>query len=87
MPKKISAPPLKIIQDENEPVAVEILADSILQISVAAKKLLNSGLTMRAIVLLIQDLAQTGRRKISRDMIELVLENLPRLEEYVQKNK
>lgn len=68
---------IKIIKDELNPESTELLAKSIIQVAEASEKLLNSGLTKRAIEVLLQD--GIGASKISKGQIRLVLENLPRL--------
>lgn len=75
---------IHIKKDETQPESTELLAKSIVQVAEASQKLLNSGLSKRAIVVLLQD--GIGQTKINKKQIELVLENLPRLKAwYVQK--
>lgn len=75
---------IKIKKNEDEPESTELLAASIIKVSQSAEKLLNSGLTQRAIVVLLQD--GIGVTQISKGQILLVLENLPRLKAwYVKK--
>lgn len=53
---KIEKTKIKIVQKENEePVAVEILAQSILKIAQAVEKMNKSKLTCRAICVLLKD--------------------------------
>jgi len=61
-------------QDEQEPIAAEIMATAIIEIAAAMEKLSNSGLKRKAIVALIHD--TSGLRKGD---IELVLNNLEAL--------
>jgi hypothetical protein len=68
---------IKIVKDELNPESTELLAKSIVQVAEASETLLNSGLTMRALEVLLQD--KIGSAKISKQQIRLVLENLPRL--------
>jgi hypothetical protein len=68
---------IKVKKSEDKPESTEILAASIVQISDGFAKLLNSGLTKRAISVLLQD--GIGAAKISKKDIILVLDNLPRL--------
>jgi hypothetical protein len=74
------------VKDAANPETVEVLANSIIEISDAFRKLKDGPLTQRAIVTLLQD--GIGVSKITRHQIELVLDNLPRLRGwYVQKPK
>jgi len=68
---------IKIKKDEINPESTELLAKSVVQVAEASKKLLNSGLTKRAIIVLLHD--GIGVSKINKKQIELVLDNLPRL--------
>lgn len=68
---------LEIIKSET-PESIELLASSIVQVSEASKKMLNSGLRKRAIILLLQDII--GTTKITKGQILLVLDNLTRLD-------
>jgi hypothetical protein len=74
---------IKIVKDPENPESVELLAKSIIQVSAGFEKLLKSGLTMKALVVLLQ--AGIGPDKISRGQIELVLESLPRLKAWYVK--
>ena len=75
---------IKVKKNEENPESVELLAQSIIQVAEASQKLLNSGLTERAIAVLLQD--GIGASKISKSQIYLVLNNLPRLKAwYVKK--
>jgi glutaredoxin-related protein len=74
-------------QDEEKPIAVEILAASILAFDKATKRMVASGLTNRAIALLIND-AMRPVDRISVTKIEDVLRELPRLAEiYTRRRK
>jgi hypothetical protein len=56
-----------------EEVPVELLAQSIRDISMAAKKMLNSGLNRRALIVLIQDsCVRIGQREICAVLDSLV---------------
>jgi len=68
---------IKIVKDELNPESAELLAKSIIQVADASQKMLNSGLSLRALVVLLQD--GIGQGKISKTQIQLVLNNLPRL--------
>lgn len=48
-------PNIEIVQSEEYPVPLKILADEIVKVSQAAQSILNSRLTNRAILLLIKD--------------------------------
>lgn len=76
---------VKITKTEGAEESVELLAQSIVQVAKAAEKLVNSGLTERAIAVLLQD--GIGVSKISKSQIYLVLENLPRLKAWYVKEK
>lgn len=71
-----------IQKDAENPVPVEIIADSIVAISKAMETINKTRLTRRAIVTLI-----AYESKISRRDIEIVLNNLDRLEETWLKRK
>jgi len=63
------------VKQKNEaPVAAEVLATAIIDISDAMKKLNASGLKRRALVALIHDQSKIGKREI-----EIVLNNLESL--------
>lgn len=68
---------IKIKKNEEQPESVELLAKSIVQVAEGFEKVLNSPLTSRALVVLLQD--GIGQTKISKSQIRLVLEALPRL--------
>lgn len=55
-------PKVTIVNDEKEPIAVEILADSIVKVAKAAQDLLGSRLNERAILVLLAD--RTSQPKI-----------------------
>jgi hypothetical protein len=65
----------KIIQSEEKPIAVEILAEEILKISQAMKKINESRLHRKAIIALIHDQSKLGKSHIA-----IVLNNLDGLE-------
>lgn len=69
---------VEIIGDDQ--VATEVLADAIVGISEAAKKLLDGPLNRRAIITLIQD-SMGGRNAVSRDIIEAVLDTAATLKD------
>lgn len=69
--------PIKIKKNEERPEAVEVLAQSIIQVAEGFEKLQKTPLTQRAIIVLLQD--GIGQGKISKQQIKLVLDNLPRL--------
>lgn len=84
---KAKSKPLVVKQIEEAPVAVEILAESIVTISKGVKKLLAGPLAHDALVLLIQE-AAGGRGKIAQGDIALVLRSISELEErFIRKPK
>ncbi len=56
----------KVVQDPDKPVAVEIIAQSIVDISKAMKQIGNSRLEERAVVLLIHDLSGVSMGDIKK---------------------
>ena len=76
---------IKIKKTEGAEESVELMAQSVVQVAKASEKLLNSGLTKRAIVILLQ--AGIGASRISQTQIYLVLDNLPRLKAWYVKEK
>lgn len=70
---------VEVIQDPDAPVAVEILAESIEKIAEAADRMMNAGLTKRAILVLLRDQTGLGMREIER-----VLDALSDLTAYLQ---
>ena len=72
------------ITKSNPPETIELMAASVVQIAEASEKILNSGLTKKALIILLQ--AQIGPGYINKSQIELVLDNLPKLKAlYVKK--
>jgi hypothetical protein len=69
-----------IKQDPEAEVAPEILAQAIVDVAAAAKKLLASRLSKRAIILLIHDHSGVPKREIER-----VLDSAASLTYYVKK--
>jgi hypothetical protein len=65
---------VKVTQPE-EPIAAEIIADSIVQIAEGMRRINSTRLTRKAIVILIQ-----SQSKVPRLDIEIVLNNLADLE-------
>ena len=65
---------LTVKQNDDAPVAAEVLATAIIDISDAMRKVNASGLKRKAIVALIHD-----QSKISKRAIEIVLNNLESL--------
>ncbi len=66
---------IKIKKNEENPESKEILAEAIVNIGAASKKLLASGLNRDAIVVLLHDAT-----KISKRDINIILNGLTRLE-------
>lgn len=73
----MNKPNIRIVKNEENPEPMELLAQSIIQVSDAFKKIQSFKLSQRAIVVLLQD--GIGATKISKKQIALVLDNLPRL--------
>lgn len=60
------------------------IAESIKKVSDAAESMERSGLSRRAIVVLLQE--SIGSRRVTRDQILLVLDHLPRLKKIYLKD-
>jgi hypothetical protein len=73
-------------QDDAQPIAVEILAQSVLNLEKAAKRIEQSGLTTQAIALLLWD-ALPAKNCPTRAQISAVLTCLPRLAEIYTRRK
>lgn len=74
---------VEVTQDDEAPVPVKVLAQSILEIAKAAKKITQAGLKEETLVLLIHDYT-----KLSRANVRAVLRCLPDLAEiYLEKSK
>jgi hypothetical protein len=69
-----------VIEDPENPVPVEIMAQAIVDVAEAAKKLLAGPLTRRAVVLLIYD---NLRGRVTKSDIEDVLDGAKSLDRYV----
>lgn len=65
---------VKVKQDEQSPIEVEVLAQAIVSISTSMKRLLKSGMNRKAIVVLI-----AHDTKLGHGQIENVLGSLERL--------
>lgn len=78
-------PEVKIKQNEQNPEPIELIAQAIIDISMAFKKIENSPLKKRALTLLIQD-ACPGKN-ISMSAIETILNTIPELEKYYIKEQ
>lgn len=75
---------IKIKKTEEAPESVELLAQSIVQVSEGFQKILSSSLTQRALIVLLHD--GIGASHISKGQIKLVLDNMPRLKAwYIKK--
>lgn len=68
---------IKIVKNEEKPESVELLTRSIIQAAEGFEKVLNSPLSQRALIVLIQE--GVGVANITKAQIRLVLEALPRL--------
>lgn len=66
---------VRVIQDETNPIPAELIAESIVAIGNAMRKINETRLTRRAIITLIHEDSKIGRRDI-----EIVLNNLDTLE-------
>lgn len=78
-------PMIKIKKDEEAPESVELLAQSIVQVSDGFAKVLSTPLTQRALIVLLHD--GIGQGKITKSQIKLVLDNLPRLKAWYIRNR
>ncbi len=57
----MSKTPVKIVKDEDKVIKVEIMEQAIIDVAQSARKLLNSNLSKRAVIVLIRDsMAGTG---------------------------
>lgn len=68
--------PVQYVTDE--------IAEAVKNVSEAAEKMESSGLSRRAILVLLQE--SIGSRRVTRDQISLVLDHLPRLKAIYLKN-
>ncbi len=73
---------VKVIKDQEKPETPEILASAITRISKGFEILTKQGLTRKAIVVLIQGMPGV---QVTRNDIEVVLDNLPKLASYYVK--
>jgi hypothetical protein len=71
----MKAQKIKVKQDEEKPIAAEIIASAIVDIGKGMNALNSTRLTRRAIVTLIHE-----NSKVARTTIEIVLNNLDALE-------
>lgn len=62
---------LKVVQNPEKPIAVEVLASGIMAIAEGMRKINESRLSRKAIIALIHD-----NSKVQKGVIELVLNNL-----------
>jgi len=75
---------VKVKRNEENPEAVEVIAQAIIDLSRGATKILSGRLNRKAIVLLLQ--SACGTTQISRWQVELMLDNLKELEKlYINK--
>lgn len=80
----MSTPKVKIIKDEENVIDIEIMEQAIVDVATAARKLLNTKLTKRAVVVLIKDsMSGTG---IPMKDIEWVLDCASKLDKRYLKN-
>jgi len=78
--QKQSKQTITVKTNEENPEPIELLAEAIIEISNAYKKIQNSRLKKRAILLLIRDM--TTYPQMGLKEIELILDTVPRLAEY-----
>lgn len=76
------APRIKTNEENLEPA--ELIAQSIIQVSEAFEKIKKSGLSQRAIVLLLHD-SIPARYKVGQKQIEAILEYAPQLKNHYVK--
>lgn len=81
MPKQVSKQTITVKSDEKNPEPIEIIARAIIDISAAYKKLENSRVKKRVIVLLLKDMTQG----VGITDIEIILDAVPKLESYFLK--
>lgn len=74
---KSKAQTVRIKSNEENPEPIEIIAQSIIDVSAAFEKIAQSRLSKRAVVLLIRD----ATRNISINDIEVILDVVPRLKD------
>lgn len=58
--------PVIVKQDGEAPIATEVLASAIVQIAAATKRALNSGLSRRALLVLLKDASNVPQYHIER---------------------
>lgn len=56
---------VNITQDDDDPIATEVLAQAICKLSDASNQLLSSGLNKKAIVVLLRDATNLSKRNIT----------------------
>ncbi len=79
---------IQVKRDEKTPIPVEVLAQSIANISTGVKKILDGPLNRKAVILLIQYAAPTHRgQKLAAREIEAVLDGIQDLERTFLKPK
>lgn len=72
-------------QDEANPIALDVLATTIIEMQESIKRLLNSKIQRRALTMLIQD---NARLKISQSDIGVILDSIETLaDSFVKKRK
>lgn len=72
-------PPLKIVDEANVAVPIEVISTHIAKLAEAGEALRNSGLRERGILILLKDLTN-----LSLNDISVVLKALPRLREFLK---
>lgn len=75
---------IKVIKNEEAPETPEVLAESIIKIATSFEALMSTNLVhQKTIVALLRDMP--GTKNISRQQINLVLDNLKKLKSYYVK--
>lgn len=80
--KKTTNQTITVKVNEENPEPLEVIAQSIIEVAEAFKKIQNSRLSKRVIVLLIKDMT----RNIGINEIEAILDAVPKLESYYLKS-
>lgn len=75
---------VRVKTDAEKPIDIDLIAESIAAVAGNFEKALKSGLTMRAIVLLVHD-AIPAKFSVSKKDIELVLQYAPIIKTYLNK--
>lgn len=82
MPQRKTMLKYSVTTDKLKPESVEILAENLKVIADSFKKVLNSGLSKRAIIVLIKDRCSNS---LSMNQIETVLDEAANLDKFLKK--